>query len=59
MDGTRDCHVEQNEPDSERQISHAFCHMQNLDLKKKTQKWKGIHLGRGSELEEEGCDKKW
>jgi hypothetical protein len=33
IDGTRDRHVKQNEPGSERQILHVFCHMQNLDLK--------------------------
>jgi hypothetical protein len=29
ISGTGD--VKENEPDSERQISHAFSHMQNLD----------------------------
>jgi hypothetical protein len=32
MDGSRDHHVKQSKPDSERQISHAFSHMENLDF---------------------------
>jgi hypothetical protein len=33
MNGTGDHCVKQNKPSSERQISQAFTHMQNLDLK--------------------------
>jgi hypothetical protein len=33
--GTGGHNVKQNKPSSERQISHAFSHMQNLDLKVK------------------------
>jgi hypothetical protein len=29
MDESKFHHVEQDEPSSERQISHAFCHMHN------------------------------
>jgi hypothetical protein len=34
LDG--DYHVEQGKPKSERQISYAFTHIQNIDLKKMT-----------------------
>jgi hypothetical protein len=34
MDGTGDHTVEGDKPSSERQISHVFLHMQNLDVKK-------------------------
>jgi hypothetical protein len=33
MDGTGSHHIKQNKPDSERQISHAFCHTQKLKYK--------------------------
>lgn len=32
MDETGDCFVKQSEPDSKRQILHAFAHINNLDL---------------------------
>ena len=32
-DAARNKYVKQNKPDSERQLLHAFCPMQNLDLK--------------------------
>jgi hypothetical protein len=31
MNGTR-CHVEQDQPSSEKQISYVFSYMQNIDL---------------------------
>jgi hypothetical protein len=33
MDGSRDHHVKQSKPGSERQISHIFFHVWDLDLK--------------------------
>jgi hypothetical protein len=50
MNGTGDCHIKQNEPDSERQMPPIFSHRQNLDVKKKKKKdmnQKGDYLGRG------------
>jgi hypothetical protein len=35
MDGTRDHHIKQNKPDSERQIPHVFFHMWNLYVRSK------------------------
>jgi hypothetical protein len=32
MSGTRDHHIKWNKPDSERQISHIFAQMWNLDI---------------------------
>jgi hypothetical protein len=32
MDGTRDHHVEQNKPSSERHMTYVFSHMQKPDL---------------------------
>jgi hypothetical protein len=36
MDGSDDHHPQRTKSHSERQISHVFYHMQNLDFKKKT-----------------------
>jgi hypothetical protein len=45
MNGTGDHHVKCNKPKSERQISHVFAHMQNLDppklIKRRGKKWSG------------------
>jgi hypothetical protein len=32
MNGSREHHIKQNKPDSERQTSHIFSHTQNLDF---------------------------
>jgi hypothetical protein len=34
MDRTGEHHIKRNKPDSERQMSHVFSHMENLDLKR-------------------------
>lgn len=46
MDVTRDHHVKENKPDSRKQVSDIFCHMQSLDFFFKSCKQKGDYLGR-------------
>jgi hypothetical protein len=44
MNGTSEHYVKQNKPGSERQISHVFSHIQNLDLKHDMDVKEGMYL---------------
>jgi hypothetical protein len=48
MDGSEGHHIKWNKPDSERQVSHVFSQMWNLNLKKKQ------HESRAIKEEERG-----
>jgi hypothetical protein len=43
MGGTQDHHVEQNKLDSGKQMSHVFCHIENLKFQKRhDSRWETI-----------------
>jgi hypothetical protein len=57
MEVTADHHFKQNKPDSERQLLHAFPHMQNLDLKTNDVNIKRGLLGEDQKDREERAER--
>lgn len=62
MDDTRNHHVKKNKPDPEKQISHTFIHIQNINKSKMENTIKNIVkglLGRrlGTRVQKEGNPK--
>jgi hypothetical protein len=56
MNGTGDQHVKWNQPDSEREKSHVFSYIQNLDFRKSRKEtiWEV-----GGEQKEGGQEREW